>query len=205
MLFCYIIFFENNEYEKENELKTSRLNREIVIDCAMGLVCESDIDGLRMNKIANRLEVKSTSLYTHTGSVTELRQAVVERAMEDFRELLVDSLMGRSNLCAFVELEKTWACYAKDQNSFYTVFYEKGYIDSYKKSISAFLRAAFNRIFFECELSDQEVIQVERVMTNYFRGHAEGFADNSISEKDLVSDLEIIYNGVLKNFMKVSQ
>lgn len=128
-------------------MKTSRLNREIVIDCAMGLVCESGIDGLRLNKIADRLEVKSPSLYTHTGSVTELRQAVVERAMEDFRELLVDSLMGRSNLCAFVELGKTWACYAKDQNAFYTVFYEKGYIDSYKKSISAFLRAAFNRIF----------------------------------------------------------
>ena len=85
-------------------MKTSRLNKEIVIACAMDLVYESGINGLRLNKIADRLDVKSPSLYTHTGSVTELRQAVVRRAMEDFREQLVDSLLGRANLCAFIEL-----------------------------------------------------------------------------------------------------
>lgn len=186
-------------------MKTSRLNKEIVIACAMDLVYESGINGLRLNKIADRLDVKSPSLYTHTGSVTELRQAVVRRAMEDFREQLVDSLLGRANLCAFIELGKTWADFAKNKNAFYTVFYEKEYIDSYEKSIAVFLRAAFERIFSECELTDKEILQVDRVMTNYFRGHADGFTENNFNETDLISDLEIIYNGILQNFTKVPQ
>lgn len=186
-------------------MKNSRLTREIVIDCAMSLVHESGLHGLRLNKIAERLEVKSPSLYTHTGSVTELRQAVVIRAMEEFREELVDSLLGRANLYAFIELGKTWAAYAKKNNAFYIVFYEKDYIDFYEENISFFLRAAFERIFLECDLTDQEVLQVERVLTNYFRGHADSFADSSFDESDLISDLEIIYSGILQNFMKVSQ
>lgn len=186
-------------------MKTSRLNKEIVIECAMDLVCESGINGLRLNKIADRLDVKSPSLYTHTGSVTELRQTVIRRAMEGFREQLVDSLLGRADLCAFVELGKTWAAYAKNQHAFYTVFYEKEYIDSYEKNISIFLRSAFERIFLKCSLTEQELIQVERVMTNYFRGHADGFTDKNFNEVELISDLEIIYNGILQNFSKVSQ
>lgn len=186
-------------------MKTSRLNKEIVIECAMDLVCEAGFNGLRLNKIAERLDVKSPSLYTHTGSVTELRYEVVERAMEEFREELVDSLLGRSNLCAFVELGKTWAYYAKNQNAFYTVFYESDYIEAYERTISAFLKAAFQRIFTECDLTDKEIIQVERVMTNYFRGHAECFTSTTFDENDLVSDLEIIYNGILQNFAKIPQ
>jgi len=186
-------------------MKTSRLNKNIVIECAMELVNESGLHGLRLNKIADRLDVKSPSLYTHTGSVTELRQAVVRRAMEDFREQLVDSLLGRANLDAFIELGKTWAAFAKNKHVFYTVFYEKEYIASYEKNIAAFLRAAFDRIFSVYELTDMELTQVERVMTNYFRGHAESFAENTFNEMDLISDLEIIYNGIRQNFTKVSQ
>ncbi|MGM0165799.1 hypothetical protein IGI39_000749 [Enterococcus sp. AZ135] len=186
-------------------MKTSRLNKEIVIECAMDLVCESGVNGLRLNKIADRLDVKSPSLYTHTGSVIELRQAVVRRAMEEFRERLVDSVLGRANLCAFIELGKTWAAYAKNRNEFYTVFYEKEYIDSYERNITVFLRAVFGRIFSACELTEKEIIQVDRVMTNYFRGHAECFTEKNFSEADLISDLEIIYNGILQNFSKVSQ
>lgn len=106
-------------------MKNSRLSREIVIDCAMSLVHESGLHGLRLNKIAERLEVKSPSLYTHTGSITELRQAVVKRAMEEFREELVDSLLGRANLYAFIELGKTWAAYAKKTMLFILFFMKK--------------------------------------------------------------------------------
>ncbi|MGL9727451.1 TetR/AcrR family transcriptional regulator [Enterococcus sp. DIV0756] len=186
-------------------MKTSRLNREIVIKCAMDLVHESGIHGLRLNKIAERLDVKSPSLYTHTGSVTELRQSVVRRAMEEFREQLIDSLLGRAERCAFIELGKTWTTYANKHTAFYIVFYEKEYIDSYEKHISSFLRAAFERIFLTCDLSDHEVIQVERVVTNYFRGYSDRLLETSFDEADLVSDLEIIYNGILHNFTKVSQ
>lgn len=106
-------------------MKTSRLNKEIVIACAMDLVYESGINGLRLNKIADRLDVKSPSLYTHTGSVTELRQAVVRRAMEDFREQLVDSLLGRANLCAFIELGKLGLTLPKIKTRFILFFMKK--------------------------------------------------------------------------------
>lgn len=93
----------------------------------------------------------------------------------------------------------------KIKTRFILFFYEKEYIDSYEKSIAVFLRAAFERIFSECELTDKEILQVERVMTNYFRGHADGFTENNFNETDLISDLEIIYNGILQNFTKVPQ
>ena len=144
-------------------MKNSRLTREIVIDCAMSLVHESGLHGLRLNKIAEHLEVKSPSLYTHTGSITELRQAVVKRAMEEFREELVDSLLGRANLYAFIELGKTWAAYAKKNNAFYIVFYEKDYIDFYEENISFFLRAAFERISAATQIASLTAVLMSRI------------------------------------------
>ncbi len=186
-------------------MKTYRLNKETVIECAMDLVAESGIEGLRLNKIADRLQVKSPSLYTHTGSVTELRSTVVCQAMNQFREQLVDSLMGRSQLHAFIELGKTWANYAKSHRAFYTVFYQSDYQLLYQETISEFLTSAFKRIFFDFELDEKGIKQVERVVTNYFRGHTENFDDSCLAEIDLISDLEIIYTGLTKNLKGVSQ
>ncbi|MGX7124964.1 TetR/AcrR family transcriptional regulator [Enterococcus viikkiensis] len=186
-------------------MRTTRLNREIVIQCAMELVYESGINGLRLNKIADRLDVKSPSLYTHTGSVTELRQAVIHQAMQQFREALMDSLMGRATLGAFLELGKTWMNYANEQSVFYTSFYNNEYSDFYAKNISHFLQSAFKRIFVDWPLNEEEVKQIERIMTNYFCGQIDRLNGQPYVEAELISDLEIFYQGIVQKLEKVSQ
>lgn len=184
---------------------TTRLNRDIVIQCAMELVYESGINGLRLNKIADRLEVKSPSLYTHTGSVTELRQAVIHQAMQQFREELIDSLIGRAKLSAFLELGKTWMNYANEQAVFFTAFYNKEYLTLYEKNISHFLQSAFERIFSDWSLDNEEIQQIERIMTNYFCGQVDRLNGQPQAEAELISDLEIFYQGIVQNLEKVSQ
>lgn len=186
-------------------MRTTRLNREIVIQCAMELVCESGINGLRLNKIADRLDVKSPSLYTHTGSVTELRQAVIHQAMQQFREELMDSLMGRAKMGAFLELGKTWMNYANEQSVFFTAFYNNDYLELYEKNISHFLQSAFKRIFVDWPLNNEEIEQIERIMTNYFCGQVDRLNGQHYVEAELISDLEIFYQGIVQNLEKVSQ
>ncbi|MFC0275193.1 TetR/AcrR family transcriptional regulator [Enterococcus devriesei] len=186
-------------------MRTTRLNREIVIQCAMELVCESGINGLRLNKIAERLDVKSPSLYTHTGSVTELRQAVIHQAMQQFREELMDSLMGRAKMGAFLELGKTWMNYANEQSVFFTAFYNNDYLELYEKNISHFLQSAFKRIFVDWPLNNEEIEQIERIMTNYFCGQVDRLNGQPYVEAELISDLEIFYQGIVQNLEKVSQ
>ncbi|MDT2597171.1 hypothetical protein P7D52_10150 [Enterococcus dongliensis] len=53
-------------------------------------------------------------------------------------------------------------------------------------------------------MTDKELVQVERVITNYFRGNTNDFVE-SFDEEDLISDLEILYNGILQNFTKIAQ
>lgn len=186
-------------------MRTTRLNREIVIQCAMELVCESGINGLRLNKNADRLDVKSPSLYTHTGSVTELRQAVIHQAMQQFREELMDSLMGRAKMGAFLELGKTWMNYANEQSVFFTAFYNNDYLELYEKNISHFLQSAFKRIFVDWPLNNEEIEQIERIMTNYFCGQVDRLNGQPYVEAELISDLEIFYQGIVQNLEKVSQ
>ncbi|MDU6522769.1 MAG: TetR/AcrR family transcriptional regulator [Enterococcus sp.] len=171
----------------------------------MELVCESGINGLRLNKIAERLDVKSPSLYTHTGSVTELRQAVIHQAMQQFREELMDSLMGRAKMGAFLELGKTWMNYANEQSVFFTAFYNNDYLELYEKNISHFLQSAFKRIFVDWPLNNEEIEQIERIMTNYFCGQVDRLNGQPYVEAELISDLEIFYQGIVQNLEKVSQ
>jgi AcrR family transcriptional regulator len=57
------------------------LDRDLVIDTALGLMDEHGVDGVSMRRLADALGVSATALYWHVGSKEGLWSAALERVM----------------------------------------------------------------------------------------------------------------------------
>lgn len=57
------------------------LDRDLVIDTAVGLMDEHGVDGVSMRRLADALDVSATALYWHVGSKEGLWSAALERVM----------------------------------------------------------------------------------------------------------------------------
>jgi AcrR family transcriptional regulator len=60
-----------------------------VLDTAVGLATEAGLDGLSLSQLAHRLGVSKSGLFAHWRSKEELQLATIERAREQFTELVV--------------------------------------------------------------------------------------------------------------------
>jgi AcrR family transcriptional regulator len=63
--------------------------RAVVLDTAVGLATEAGLDGLSLSQLADRLGVSKSGLFAHWRSKEELQLATIERAREQFAELVV--------------------------------------------------------------------------------------------------------------------
>lgn len=57
------------------------LNRERIVDAALGLIEEEGVDGVSMPKLAKRLGVGAMSLYTHVDSKDDLLDAIAQHVL----------------------------------------------------------------------------------------------------------------------------
>lgn len=64
------------------ETETSGLNREAVIQAALGMLDEVGVDGLSMRALADRLGVKAASLYWHLRDKDQLLELVAEAVLD---------------------------------------------------------------------------------------------------------------------------
>jgi TetR/AcrR family transcriptional regulator, tetracycline repressor protein len=64
------------------EAETSGLNREAVIQAALGMLDEVGVDGLSMRALADRLGVKAASLYWHLRDKDQLLELVAEAVLD---------------------------------------------------------------------------------------------------------------------------
>jgi AcrR family transcriptional regulator len=88
------------------------LSRPDVIAAAAELADEAGIQGLTMGLLAQRLGIRTPSLYKHVTDLADLRHGVATLAMTEVGEEIRDVLQGRSGRDALVALLATMRSYA---------------------------------------------------------------------------------------------
>ncbi len=73
----------------DGRLLRGQRTKDIVLDTAVGLATEAGLDGLTLSQLADRLGVSKSGLFAHWRSKEELQLATIERAREQFAELVV--------------------------------------------------------------------------------------------------------------------
>jgi AcrR family transcriptional regulator len=90
----------------------ARLDSRQVVDAAAELIDREGAEALSLSALAQRLGVKSPSLYVHVDSLDDLRQRLATLAAEQLDEVLAPAAAGLSRgaaLSAFGHAYRTWA------------------------------------------------------------------------------------------------
>ena len=74
------------------------LNGGDVVAAAAGLADETGYAGLTMALLADRLGVRTPSLYKHVGGLADLQHRVATLAMTELGEVIRDAVQGRAGL-----------------------------------------------------------------------------------------------------------
>lgn len=83
-----------------------------VVDAALAIVDEGGAETVTLAAVAARTGVSTPSLYKHVASLTELRQRLSLRVLEEIGELSATAVMGRSGDAAVASLMRALRDYA---------------------------------------------------------------------------------------------
>jgi len=95
------------------------LNEAVVVDAASDLVNESGPEALSIVALAQRLQVKSPSLYNHIDGLDGLQQKLALRGLQQLTSVLQSSVMGRAGFDALLALGQAYRQFAKEQPGLY--------------------------------------------------------------------------------------
>ena len=82
----------------------ARLNGRDVVAAAAGLADETGYAGLTMGLLADRLGVRTPSLYKHVGGLADLQHRVATLATTELGEVIRDAVQGRAGFDALAAL-----------------------------------------------------------------------------------------------------
>lgn len=95
------------------------LNKEIIVDTAKELIEGNGFDEFSMRKLADRLEVKTASLYTHIESMEALFTEVGLSALKQQRDCLLEAIGEKHGGSAVSALAESYRCFALEHTELY--------------------------------------------------------------------------------------
>ncbi len=90
------------------------LDRAAVVEAAIRLVDEEGVEQLSLGRLAERLSIKTPSLYNHVAGLPGLRHELALSCARELRDDLTRATIGRSRAEAILALADAYRAYARE-------------------------------------------------------------------------------------------
>ncbi len=97
------------------------LDRPAVVEAAAKLVDEESIDQLSLGRLAERLGIRTPSLYNHIAGLPGLKRDLTLYSLRELRDRLTHATIGKSRSEAIVALADAYRAYAREAPGRYSL------------------------------------------------------------------------------------
>ena len=97
------------------------LNRQLVINAAIQLIEEKGYHNFSMRELADRLQVKTASLYNHVANMDALRSEIGYYGISELRRVQLAAIRGKKRDDAVRELAYAYYHFAKERTELYKI------------------------------------------------------------------------------------
>ncbi len=147
------------------------LNKEIIVDAAKELIEETGFDGFSMRKLADKLEVKTASLYTHIESMEMLFTEVGLSALRQQRDCLLETIGEKHGDDAVSALAEGYRRFALEHTELYKLIMQMpSGNDEVLKEAAAMTAEPFMRLLCDYDLSEECRMHRQRVLRAMMHG-----------------------------------
>ena len=154
------------------------LNKEIIVDAAKELIEENGFGDFSMRKLADGLEIKTASLYTHIESMEALFTEVGLSVLKQQRDCLLGAIGEKHGDSAVTALAESYRRFALDHTELYRLIMQMpSGNDEVLKEAAAMTAEPFMRVLDDYSLSDECKMHCQRML----RAMMHGFVSEELS------------------------
>src|ERR1043165_3959863 len=99
--------------------KRVRLDKDLVVQAAVDLLNSEGSQSLTLSRLAEKLGIRTPSLYNHVNGLTGLQQELAVKNAQLLADRLSEAAMGRSGLELFMEAAQAFRAYVKEYPGLY--------------------------------------------------------------------------------------
>lgn len=170
-------------------MRTARITKEDILLTAVELVEEHGMPSLSMRELAERLGVKTPSLYNHIDSMEHLLVEVCQYAVSHFTAALLDAARDKRGDEAVRALAEAYRAFATERAGLYRVIMaipaENN--ETLDKTAAAIIDP-FLRVLSDYQLSDEGKMHWQRILRSMLHGFVSqqqaGFLSHSPVDTD---------------------
>lgn len=153
------------------------ITKELILGETEKLIAEKGLDSFSLHALAERLGIKTASLYTHISGIEGLLAEASKDILENFHERQLKAIEGKSRFDAIAALAESERNYAGENPSFYELIMNLQLSDNKElKDASACIVDPIMKVLSGYDLTDSEKTDAQRM----FRALVYGF----ISQED---------------------
>jgi len=147
------------------------LDQATVVEAAARLVDEEGIDQLTLGRLAERLGVRTPSLYNHVAGLPGLKRDLAVSCLRDLLERLMRATIGKSGAEAIVALTDAYRAYARETPGRYALTLQApGPGDPELQAIAQQIVDVLRAVLAPYRLSEEEAIHAIRSLRSMVHG-----------------------------------
>lgn len=147
------------------------LNKEIIVNTAKEMIEENGFGGFSMRKLADKLEVKTASLYTHIESMELLFTEVGLSALKQQRDCLLEAIGEKHGDSAVSALAEGYRRFALEHSELYKLIMQMpSGNDEVLKEAAAMTAEPFMRVLCDYDLSEKCRMHRQRLLRAMMHG-----------------------------------
>ena len=152
-------------------MSKNNINEEIIIETAASIVNEVGFENLSLKIIAEKLNIKSPSLYNHISSLDEIKSKLMVYGWKQMEERMIDSAAGVSGYEALRNMCNVFFDYATSNKGVFTamLWYNKFENDEKEKATERLFNIIF-KVMKSLDISDANINHIIRTLRAFLEG-----------------------------------
>ena len=147
------------------------LNKEIIVNAAKELIEQEGVQNFSMRKLADKLEIKTASLYTHIESMEALYTEAGLSALKSQMEELSDAIGEKRRDDAVTILAYSYRKFATEHEELYKIIMQiPTGNDDILKEAAAMTAEPFMKVLNDYQLSQKQKMHWQRILRGMMHG-----------------------------------
>ena len=147
------------------------LNKEIIIESAKEMIEKDGVQQFSMRKLAERLEIKTASLYTHIESMEALFTEIGLAALNDQKDCLLNAIGEKHGDTAIEAVAESYRQFAAEHMELYRFIMQMpSGDDEVLKEAAAVTAEPFMKVLDDYHISDSRKMHWQRVLRGLMHG-----------------------------------
>lgn len=147
------------------------LNRRLIIEAATKLLEEDGLQTFSMRKLAEKLNIKTASLYAHIESMDALFTEIGLTALRTQKNCLLDAVRNKQRDSAIIALAEGYRRFAAEHAELYRFIMQMpSGDDEILKEAAAMTAKPFMQVLADYRLSDEQRMHWQRILRGLMHG-----------------------------------